>query len=158
MSGGVENILVRGCRFIGTDVGLRFKSTRGRGGLVKDIWCEDIYMKDIVSYGVIFNLYYAGVAASDMADGAIEPIVEVDETTPEMRDIHFSNIVCSGAKQAIYINGLPELPLSGLSFENSSFTAAKGLEMHNEKGTSFNSVRINGEEVFATEPNTANAN
>jgi polygalacturonase len=158
MSGGVENILVRGCRFIGTDVGLRFKSTRGRGGLVKDIWCEDIYMKDIVSYGVIFNLYYAGVAASDMADGAIEPIVEVDETTPEMRDIHFSNIVCSGAKQAIYINGLPELPLSGLSFGNSTFTAAKGLEMHNEKGTTFNNVRINGEEVFATEPNTANVN
>ena len=158
MSGGVENILVRGCRFIGTDVGLRFKSTRGRGGLVKDIWCEDIYMKDIVSYGVIFNLYYAGVAASDMADGAIEPIVEVDETTPEMRDIHFSNIVCSGAKQAIYINGLPELPLSGLSFGNSTFTAAKGLEMHNEKGTTFNNVRINGEEVFATEPDAANVN
>ncbi len=158
MSGGVENILVRGCRFIGTDVGLRFKSTRGRGGLVKDIWCEDIYMKDIVSYGVIFNLYYAGVAASDMADGAIEPIVEVDETTPEMRDIHFSNIVCSGAKQAIYINGLPELPLSGLSFGNSTFTASKGLEMHNEKGTTFNNVRINGEEVFATEPDAANVN
>ncbi len=158
MSGGVENILVRGCRFIGTDVGLRFKSTRGRGGLVKDIWCEDIYMKDIVSYGVIFNLYYAGVAASDMADGAIEPIVEVDETTPEMRDIHFSNIVCSGAKQAIYINGLPELPLSGLSFGNSTFTAAKSLEMHNEKGTTFNNVRINGKEVFATEPDAANVN
>ncbi len=158
MSGGVENILVRGCRFIGTDVGLRFKSTRGRGGLVKDIWCEDIYMKDIVSYGVIFNLYYAGVAASDMADGVFEPVVKVDETTPEMRDIHFSNIVCSGAKQAIYINGLPELPLSGLSFGNSTFTAAKGLEMHNEKGTTFNNVRINGEEVFATEPDAANVN
>ena len=33
MSGGVENIRVTGCRFIGTDVGLRFKSARGRGGL-----------------------------------------------------------------------------------------------------------------------------
>ena len=32
MSGGVENLLVDGCRFIGTDVGLRFKSARGRGG------------------------------------------------------------------------------------------------------------------------------
>ena len=150
MSGGVENILVRGCRFIGTDVGLRFKSTRGRGGLVKDIWCEEIYMKDIVSYGVIFNLYYAGVAASDMANGVFEPYVQVDETTPEFRDIHFSGIVCSGAKQAKFINGLPELPLTGLTFENSTFTADKGLEMHNEKDTQFSGVRINGEEVFAT--------
>ncbi|MBO4476627.1 MAG: glycoside hydrolase family 28 protein [Bacteroidales bacterium] len=147
MSGGVENILVRGCRFIGTDVGLRFKSTRGRGGLVKDIWCEDIYMKDIVSYGVIFNLYYAGVAASDMSNGVCERIAAVDETTPEFRDIRFSGIVCSGARQAIYINGLPELPLRGLSFSDCTFTAAKGLEMHNEIGTEFRNVTINGQEI-----------
>ena len=147
MSGGVENIVVRDCRFIGTDVGLRFKSTRGRGGLVKDIWCERIYMKDIVSYGVIFNLYYAGVAASDMADGVVEPIVDVDETTPEMRDIHFSDITCAGAKQAIFINGLPELPVSGISFDNSSFTADKPTEIHFATGITFNNVLVNGETV-----------
>ena len=31
MSGGVKNIYVEDCTFMGTDVGLRFKSTRGRG-------------------------------------------------------------------------------------------------------------------------------
>ncbi len=147
MSGGVENIVVRDCRFIGTDVGLRFKSTRGRGGVVKDIWCERIYMKDIVSYGVIFNLYYAGVAASDMADGVVEPIVEVDETTPEMRDVHFSDITCAGAKQAIFINGLPELPVSGISFENSNFTAEKDAEVHFAKEITFKNVIVNGKEL-----------
>ena len=153
MSGGVENILVRDCRFIGTDVGLRFKSTRGRGGLVKDIWCENIMMKDIVSYGVIFNLYYAGVAASDKGEDDYSDIQPVDETTPEFRDIHFSGIVCSGAQQAIYINGLPEMPVSGLSFENSTFTAAKGLEMHYEKDVTLDKVFINGQEVFITSAN-----
>ena len=147
MSGGVENILVRGCRFIGTDVGLRFKSTRGRGGLVKDIWCQDIYMKDIVTFGVTFNLYYAGVAATEMADGIVEPEVPVDETTPVFRDIHFDGLVCSSANQAIYINGLPELPVTGLSFSNSTFTAKKGLEMHNEDGTTFDNVTINGKAI-----------
>ena len=147
MSGGVENIVVRDCRFIGTDVGLRFKSTRGRGGLVKDIWCDHIYMKDIVSYGVIFNLYYAGVAASDMADGVVEPIVDVDETTPEMRDIHFSDIICAGAKQAIFINGLPELPVSGISFANSNFTADKPAEIHFATDISFDNVLVNGKPI-----------
>ncbi|MBR3075388.1 MAG: glycoside hydrolase family 28 protein [Bacteroidales bacterium] len=149
MSGGVENILVRGCRFMGTDVGLRFKSTRGRGGLVKDIWCEDIYMKDIVSYGVIFNLYYAGVAATDLnKDGATsEPEVTVDETTPEFRGFHFSNLVCSGAKQAIYINGLPELPLRDIEFSNSCFRSRKGHEVHNAENVTFENVTINGNKL-----------
>ena len=147
MSGGVENIKVSNCRFIGTDVGLRFKSTRGRGGLVKDIWCDHIYMKDIVSYGVIFNLYYAGVAAGDMDSDGKSDIQPVDETTPEMRDIHFTGIICAGAKQAIFINGLPELPVSSITFANSSFTASKGAEMHFAEGISFDNVLVNGNKL-----------
>ena len=144
MSGGVENILVKDCTFIGTDVGLRFKSTRGRGGLVKDIWCENIYMKDIISYGVIFDLYYAGVAASDMPEGQESDLVPVDETTPEFRDIRFNGIVCSGAKQAIYINGLPEMPLKGLEFRNSIFTSEKPAEISCSGPIVFDNVKVNG--------------
>ena len=147
MSGGVENILVQNCRFLGTDVGLRFKSTRGRGGLVKDIWCRNIYMKDIVSYGVIFNLYYAGVAASDMSKDGTADLMPVDETTPEFRDIHFNGIVCSGAKQAIYINGLPELPISNISFEDCIFNAAKPQEVNYAKDVTFRNVTVNGEAI-----------
>ena len=130
MSGGVENIKVSNCSFLGTDVGLRFKSTRGRGGLVKDIWCDHIYMKDIVTYGVIFNLYYAGVAATEMADGVTEPVVEVDETTPYFHDIHISDVVCAGAKQSVYINGLPEMPVRNVAFSRCIFSAEKDAEVH----------------------------
>ena len=147
MSGGVENIKVSGCRFIGTDVGLRFKSTRGRGGLVKDIGCDHIYMKDIVSYGVIFNLYYAGVAASDMSTDTQADVLPVDETTPEMRDVHFSDILCAGAGQAIFINGLPELPVSGISFKSSRFTADKGCEVHFANAITFENTIVNGESL-----------
>ena len=169
MSGGADNILVRDCRFLGTDVGLRFKSTRGRGGLVKDIWCRNIYMKDIVAEAVTFNLYYAGVAATersstgskgapslankkaDAPEGASLPPVEeipaVDETTPEFRDLHFEGLVCAGAKQAIYINGLPELPLRNVDFSNSVFTAKKGVEIHNAQNVTFVNVSVNGEQL-----------
>ncbi len=146
MSGGVENILVSGCRFIGTDVGLRFKSTRGRGGLVKNIWCNHIYMKDIVSYGVVFNLYYAGVAATDMDKDVKADLMPVDETTPEFRDFHFSQLVCSGADQAIYINGLPELPLAGVSFEDCVFTSRKDVEINHSEPVTFKNVIVNGKQ------------
>ncbi|MBQ6246308.1 MAG: glycoside hydrolase family 28 protein [Kiritimatiellae bacterium] len=147
MSGGVENIRVTRCRFIGTDVGLRFKSTRGRGGLVKDIWCDHIYMKDIVTYGVIFNLYYAGVAATDMDPDAKSDIQPVDETTPEFRDIHVSDVLCAGADQAIFINGLPELPVRNIDFRNSNFTAEKGEEVHFAENITFDNVTINGKRI-----------
>ena len=148
MSGGAQNILVQNCRFLGTDVGLRFKSTRGRGGLVKDIICRNIYMKDIVAEAVTFNLYYAGVASTERADAQVEEILPpVDETTPEFRDIHFENIVCAGAKQAIYINGLPELPLADVTFKDSRFTATKGVEIHNAQNVTFENVTVNGEQL-----------
>ena len=130
MSGGVENILVRDCRFLGTDVGLRFKSARGRGGEVKDIWCDNIYMKDIVNYGIIFNLHYAGVAASELADGQVEPAFTVDETTPSFHDIHISNVSLAGPCQAVYINGLPEMPVRNVDFKNFNYVTAKAPEVH----------------------------
>jgi polygalacturonase len=147
MSGGVENIRVTGCRFIGTDVGLRFKSTRGRGGVVKDIWCDHIYMKDIVTYGVIFNLYYAGVAATEMSGTGEADLQPVDETTPEFRDFHFSDITCAGAEQAVYVNGLPEMPVRNLAFENCTFTADKGVETHYFEHVTFENVTVNGEKL-----------
>lgn len=130
MSGGVEDILVKDCRFLGTDVGLRFKSARGRGGEVKDIWCDNIYMKDIVNYGIIFNLHYAGVAASELVDGQVEPVFQVDETTPSFHDIHISNVSLAGPCQAVYINGLPEMPVRNVDFKNFNYVTAKAPEVH----------------------------
>ena len=144
MSGGVQNMWVSGCRFLGTDVGLRFKSARGRGGVVKDIWCDHIYMKDIVTYGVVFNLYYAGVAATDMSKDGNEEIQPVDETTPEFRDFHFSDIVCAGAGQAVFINGLPELPVRNIAFRDCRFTADQGAECHYSENITFEEVLVNG--------------
>ena len=145
MSGGVQDILVRGCRFLGTDVGLRFKSARGRGGEVKDIWCRDIFMSGIVAEAVTFNLYYAGVSATERADApAEEALPPVDETTPRFRDIRFSGIVCAGAKQAIRVNGLPELPVEGLEFRDCRFTAEKGTEISGAGEIVFENVSVNG--------------
>ena len=147
MSGGVENVHVTGCRFIGTDVGLRFKSTRGRGGVVKDIWCDHIYMKDIVTYGVVFNLYYAGVAATEMTKDGEADVQPVDETTPEFRDFHFSDVLCAGAEQAVFINGLPELPVRNVAFARCNFTADKGVEFHFHENVTFEDVIVNGEKL-----------
>ncbi|WP_317172124.1 glycosyl hydrolase family 28 protein [Hymenobacter sp. BRD67] len=58
MSGGVRNMIVRNCTFQGTDVGLRFKTARGRGGMVENIWVDGITMTDIAGQAILFDMYY----------------------------------------------------------------------------------------------------
>jgi polygalacturonase len=62
MSGGVKNIYVADCTFLGTDVGLRFKSTRGRGGVVENIFINNINMINIPNEPLLFDLFYGGKA------------------------------------------------------------------------------------------------
>ncbi|MEJ2545109.1 MAG: glycoside hydrolase family 28 protein [Calditrichaceae bacterium] len=116
MSGGVHNIAVNNCTFIGTDVGLRFKSTRGRGGIVEDIYISNIYMKDIPTEAIRFNLYY-DYSAPIPEDGderkspfLDRPSAPINEETPQFRDIKIKNIFCIGAERPLLMVGLPEMP------------------------------------------------
>ncbi len=131
MSGGVKDIWVSNCSFLGTDVGLRFKSTRGRGGVVENIHIENIRMINIATDAIIFNLFYAGLAPTEMGEDPIENLMinapEVTEETPEFRNITIDRIHCHGANRALQIMGLPEMPVSGLVIENSVFTSTGGI-------------------------------
>ncbi|HMI62351.1 MAG TPA: glycoside hydrolase family 28 protein, partial [Puia sp.] len=85
--GGMAHIFVSDCLFSGTDVGLRFKSNRGRGGLVKDIFIQDISMRDIVREAVLFGTYYEDMPAGAIKDpNKAAPIDKI----PEFRDFHIS--------------------------------------------------------------------
>lgn len=145
MSGGVENIKVSNCRFLGTDVGLRFKSKRGRGGVVKNIYISDIYMKDIVADAILFDLFYGGKSAVEAAaekDETINvPAVPVDETTPEFRDIYISNVCCNGASRAMLFNGLPEMPVTNINVSDCTITADEGITLRNSQDITFKNVK-----------------
>jgi polygalacturonase len=129
MSGGVKNILVDQCQFLGTDVGLRFKSTRGRGGIVENIYIKNISMTDIKTDAITFNMYYGGKSVAEMlADGDNPDNVTkmpVTEETPIFRNIDIKNIVCNGAGRAMEFNGLPEMPIDGISLKDITILAKK---------------------------------
>ncbi|MGN0201586.1 MAG: glycoside hydrolase family 28 protein [Candidatus Cryptobacteroides sp.] len=133
MSGGVENVKVSNCRFLGTDVGLRFKSKRGRGGEVKNIYISGIRMTDIVTETLLFDLFYGGKSAVEvLEDGenkTEEAVFEADETTPSFRDIFIEYVVCNGAGRAMYFNGLPEMPVRNINVSDCVITSRKGIEI-----------------------------
>jgi len=130
MSGGVRNVHVNDCLFMGTDIGLRFKSTRGRGGVVEGIYISNVRMTDIPGNAIDFNMYYGGQAPLDakgeLAEGDRQP-APVDEGTPQFRDIHIENVVCRGARSAVLLQGLPEMPIRDIHLRNVSITAERGM-------------------------------
>ena len=138
--GGMKNIYVTDCNFIGTDIGIRVKSNAGRGGVVKDIFISNISMCDIINEAISFDTYYDDVPAGKTKDSVA---VTIRDKTPEFKDFHISDIQCYGAKTAIAINGLAEMPIHDIHFENITITSDKGFVAANARNLSLQSVKIN---------------
>jgi len=131
MSGGVRNLHISNCTFIGTDVGLRFKSNRGRGGVVENIYISDVEMMNIPTQAISFNLYYSGRSASEDLEagenGSVENLLPVTEETPQFKNIFIRDVNCKGAFQGIFLQGLPEMNLENIRLENIQMEADFGM-------------------------------
>lgn len=151
MSGGVKNLHVSDLTFIGTDVGLRFKSTRGRGGVVENIYISDINMINIPAEAILFDLYYTGNSPIPEGDEKVSPedkekmaasVPPVSEETPSFRNIFIKDVICKGAGRAILFQGLPEMNLKNMNIENVKIDATRGLYCIDSDGVSMKNVSI----------------
>jgi polygalacturonase len=137
--GGMQNIYVTDCNFVGTDVGIRVKSNAGRGGLVHNIYVKDIFMSGIVNEAVSFDTYYEDVPAGKERK---EVSTVLRDKTPVFKDFYISNVFCTGAKTAISITGLPEMPVQQINFNNVVISADNGYEARDAKRISFKNVKL----------------
>jgi len=144
MSGDVRNIFVKNLTFNGTDCGLRFKSVRGRGGVVENIWMEDIRMNNIPTDAINFNLYYFGKSLSEDKDtGEVTVAKEpVSEETPAFKNMYFKNIYVNGASQALKIMGIPEMPVTNIEFENMIIRSDVGIQMNYASKIAFKNLDL----------------
>lgn len=140
MSGGVRNIKVSNCTFMGTDAGLRFKSNRRRGGVVENIHICDINMVKIQYDPLTFDLFYS---AANPDSTSIHDVVPVSEKTPQFKDIHISNVTCNGAERAMFFNGLPEMNISNIHISDVQIASNRGAFMAESNGVKLHNVRIN---------------
>ncbi len=146
MSGGAKNIFVYDCSFIGTDIGLRFKTTRGRGGVVEKIFIKNINMIGIVGEAILFDMYYAAVdpiaLKGDNREAPKVVMLPVTEETPIFRDFHINNVACDGAAKAVFIRGLPELSISNIILENLNIKAKEGVDIQEAKNITLSNVNL----------------
>jgi polygalacturonase len=134
MSGGVRNVVVTNCVFEETDIGIRIKSQRGRGGVVEGLSVSNIVMVGVPSPFTITTFY----------SGSDKPheVHAVDEGTPRYRDFHFSAITARGAKTAGSITGLREMPVENITFTDVQIEAQTGFTVTNARDIVFREVRI----------------
>jgi polygalacturonase len=146
MSGGVRNIHVSNCTFMGTDVGLRFKSNRGRGGVVENIFISEIRMTDIPTHAISFDLFYGGQSVSEMLEAEIKDnlaIAEpVTEETPQFKNISMKNITVKGAMQAVFLQGLPEMNLENIRLSDMILSADKGFTIIDVNGLILENIQL----------------
>jgi polygalacturonase len=130
MTGGVKKIVISNCIFDGTDRGIRIKTARGRGGIVEEVSVDNIVMKNIGEQAIVLDMQYAKTQP--------EP---VSERTPQFKNIHFSNITAQ-TNQAIFINGLAEMPVDNITFSNIQFEAKTGATIKEASNIEFHNATI----------------
>jgi len=130
MSGGVRNVLVDGGHVDGTDVGVRFKAARGRGGVVEDVFVRDLTLGHIGGDAIQLTTEYS-------------TFVSPDGRPPEFRNIQFTNLTCDRADgAAARLVGLHDLPLRQVALENVTIAADEGLQCTAAEGLWLKNVDI----------------
>ncbi len=151
MSGGAKNIFVYDCSFIGTDIGLRFKTTRGRGGIVENIFIKNINMIGIVGEAILFDMYYAAVdpipLKGDKRDAPKVVMLPVTEETPIFRNFYINNVACDGASKAVFVRGLPEMSISNINLQNLKIKAKQGIDIQEAKNINFANISLTVDEA-----------
>jgi len=118
IKGGVRNVFAYDCHFDGTDTGIRIKSNRTCGGVVENLWFQDISMGTILKQSIIMDMWYHD------KDETLPPN---PKATPVFRNIHIRNVTCRDADEAMLLKGLPESPIHDLTFENVTIHARKDV-------------------------------
>jgi polygalacturonase len=120
-AGGIFSVLAEDCLFNGTDRGIRIKSRRGRGGIIRDLEFRNLTMENNLC-PLAINLYYR--CGAELADGYFSPDpLPQDAATPQVRNVSVSGIRARGCRaSAGFIAGLPESPVENLRIRHCEFS------------------------------------
>ncbi len=137
-SGWIRNLVASNITCKDTQMGVRIKSRRGRGGGVEDVRFDNWTMED-VGQGINVTNFY--IMEGEVRTGE-QPI---STTTPVFRDIAISHMTIHRARVAVDIEGLPEMPISGLRISDVVASGKSGLRAYHTVGLELHNVQVNAE-------------
>ena len=79
--------------------------------------------------------------------------MEVNEGTPQFRDIRIQKMICRGAGTAIVLRGLPENPIRNITLDDVSITSRGGVFIKDGDGIVFRNVQVENSQGEALRTN-----
>jgi polygalacturonase len=138
IAGGIRNVVANNITCDGTQMGVRIKSRRGRGGAVENVRFDNWTMQG-VGQAISITSYY-------LMEGEVRTSAQpVSEKTPVFRNIAISHMTINRARVAINIEGLPEMPISGLRISDVIASAKVGLKAFNTVALELHNVQVNAD-------------
>ncbi|MBO4632526.1 MAG: glycoside hydrolase family 28 protein [Lentisphaeria bacterium] len=136
LSGGAEDIYVHDINMITVFYeAISFKSTRGRGGVIRNIQVESIKVESAGRHLICIDNDYSNTHHGD--------------ALTLFQDITIRNVFCGKAKNAFRLQGKAEIPLKNIRIENVTAEHADSLYSLDEYSDDvhFINVKVNGLDI-----------
>ena len=139
-SGGIRNVRIERCRFVGAQTfGIYVKTRVGRGAFIEDISATGL---DVL--GVVGGFLRINALTSGLQD---EAPVAGDEGIPALRNLRFSDVRlvdCPVLVDATAIH--PGKPLDGFTLADVTGTCKKGMALANIRNATIRGIAVTGVE------------
>jgi len=137
-SGGIRNVRIEKCRFVGAQTFALYIKTRvGRGAFIEDVSATDLDVSGVVGGFLRINALTSGLQD--------EAPVAGDEGIPALRNFRFSNVRvvdCPVLVDATAIHAAK--PLDGFTLSDVTGTCRKGISLANIRGAVIRDVKVTG--------------
>lgn len=143
-AGLVKNVYVHDCVFTGTDIGIRFKTRRPRGGGGESLTFENIRM-DVEKTAIRWDMLGQSQHVGNQASRDFK--VERNSLTPRFTKINFSNIYIERATESIKAEGIPESLLEGVTLDRIYADSEHFLSIRDAKRISINNSVFNCQDL-----------
>jgi hypothetical protein len=141
-AGMIRNLYVHDCVFDDTNIGIRFKTRRPRGGGGENLYYERIRMN---LRGTAFRVDMLGSSqyVGELASRDKRP---VNALTPLYRNIMAKDIIVEQAAQFLDISALPESLLTNFRIENADVISKKSISISDATGVTLKNIRIQSQD------------
>lgn len=144
-AGMIRNLYLQDCVFDQTNVGIRFKTRRPRGGGGENIILERIRMNLADGMAITADMLGSRMYVGELADRL--PARAVNKLTPLFRNVTIKDVVVDNAKQFMKITGIPESPFSHFLLENADVQCNQFIKISDARDFTFRNIDFQSQDA-----------